>query len=146
MEKELNRMENENKGMEYLNNEIDGKLEYKGNEVKLVNPGFDGMAPFLRLAREMSKGGIDMDESDFMGKLSNTAIDDLMLLIKLTLKKTFKEDYDTDREDLEQWAMQNMMILMPKVFQSCVPKQSMEQTKKMAMIKKLQDDRKSINE
>ncbi len=144
MEKELNRMV-EDKGMDYLNNQIESKLEYKGKEVKLVNPGFDGMAPFLRLAREFSKGGVDMEEENFMTKMSDSAIEDLMLLIKLTLKKSFKVEYDTEREDLEQWAMENMMILMPKVFQSCIPKQSMEQTKKLDMIQKLQHDRQSIN-
>lgn len=143
----------EKKGTEYLNNEIDGTLIYKGKEVKLVNPGFDGMAPFLRLAREFNKGGMKLpqdnnkdkedDDNDFMNKLTDPAIEDLMLLIKLTLKKTFKEDYETEKEDLEQWAMENMMILMPKIFQSCMPKQSMEQTKKIDMIQRLQNDRKS---
>lgn len=144
-------MTNEKKGTEYLNNEQDSTLVYKGKEVKLVNPGFDGMAPFLRLAREFNKGGMDLSKSkgkdnedtDFMNKLTDPAIEDLMLLIKLTLKKTFKEEYVTEQEDLEQWAMENMMILMPLVFQSCVPQQSMEQTKKIDMIQKLQNDRKS---
>ena len=135
----------EDKGMDYLNNQIEGKLEYKGKEVKLVNPGFDGMAPFLRLAREFSKGGVDMSGDDFMTKISDSAIEDLMLLIKLTLKKSFKVEYDTEREDLEQWAMENMMVLMPRVFQSCIPKQSQEQTKKLELIQKLQHDRQSVN-
>ena len=135
----------EEQGMNYLNNQIESKLEYKGKEVKLVNPGFDGMAPFLRLAREFSKGGIDMAEENFMSKLNDDAINDLMLLIKLTLKKSFKIEYDTDREELEQWAMENMMILMPKVFQSCIPKQSREQTQKLELIQKLQHDRQSVN-
>lgn len=141
-------MEDDNKGTEYLNNEIDGTLMYKGKEVKLVNPGFDGMAPFLRLAREFNKGGLDMsgdkdNQNDFMNKLTDPAIEDLMLLIKLTLKKTFREDYEKEQEDLEQWAMENMMILMPKVFQSCMPKHSPEQTKKIDRIQRLQNDRKS---
>jgi hypothetical protein len=86
-----------------------------------------------------------MSGDDFMTKISDSAIEDLMLLIKLTLKKSFKVEYDTEREDLEQWAMENMMVLMPRVFQSCIPKQSQEQTKKLELIQKLQHDRQSVN-
>ena len=127
---------------DYLNNEtVVQELTYKDQPVKLINPGFDGMAPFLRIARELSKGNFEIGDSlDLMRNMNNDVVEDLMLLVRLTVQKTFKESWNSDKEYIEQWTMENLIILMGKVLELCMPKMSREELKKQQMIQKLKDN------
>jgi len=114
------------------------ELKYKDKPVKLINPGFDGMAPFLRIAVEMSKKK-DLKPEEFMTNLSKDAIEDILLLVKLTVKKTFKDKFKTEQEEIETWTMKNLVVLMGKVIEICSPKKTHGQRKKADLIKKLHD-------
>jgi len=93
-------------------------LMRNGVEVKLKNPGTEGLKDFLILAKAMSKVPQDKPEM-FLECLDDKAMDSAIKLIKLSVKKTYPEFTDDD----DEWAMENAMMILPKVIEMCSPKQ-----------------------
>jgi hypothetical protein len=95
------------------------ELYMNGQIVKLKNPGTDGLADFLKLARAMSKIPKDNKDANFMDYFDDAAINASVRLINLTLDKTFPS---LPKEEKETWGMENAMLILPKVIEMCSPK------------------------
>jgi hypothetical protein len=100
----------------------ENKLLMNGQEVKLKNPGMEGMVDFLKIAKDMSKADEKSDGGDFMQNLTNDSIEGIVNLINLTLRKSFPDMWKNKHEELDQWAMENNTVLMGKVIEMCSSK------------------------
>lgn len=109
----------------------DTKLIRNNVEVKLKNPGTEGLGDFLILARDLSKGGDN--STNFLENLTNEGINSLTKLVNLSLKKSFPDEWKNDRDDLDQWAMTHSMVLMTKIMEMCSPPMTHEQKKKQRL-------------
>lgn len=122
-------------------NEVGDDLFMNGQKVVLKNPGTQGLADFLKLARSMSKVPQPKNKKEeeeagsrFMEYLDNEAIDASVSLINLTLEKTFP---DMDKDEREEWGMENAMLILPKVIEMCSPKQTRDQDKRVELSEKI---------
>jgi len=119
----------------------ENKLVMNGVEVLLKNPGTQGLKDFLRLSKAMSKVPKDGDGQDFMAHLDDAAIDSMTNLINITLKKTFGEVSD----EVDAWAMENAMLILPKIIEMCTPKNISDDVKrKEELLNRLNNDKQSI--
>jgi hypothetical protein len=110
--------------------EEEDKLYMNGQEVKLKNPGTDGLNDYLTVAQVLGK--MPEGQSNFLEYFDDRAKESLKKLIKLTVKKTFKEVTD----EVDEWAMENFMSITNKVMLMCAPK---TQTDDQSRIEKLKE-------
>lgn len=86
-----------------------------GQEVKLKNPGTDGLKDFLILAQALEK--VPEGEQSPLNYFDDKTMDAITRLIKLTVKKTFKEV----NEEIDSWSMGNFMIILNEIIIMCSP-------------------------
>lgn len=131
---------------EYLETEtIIEELQFEGNPVTLKSPGMDGFGHFLTIAKDLSKAGKDIDPEKMMSYFTTDSINAISCLIKLTLKKTFKDRWSDDKDLIEVWALENSVILMQRVMEMCSPKTSHEQSKKDQLMTRIQNEKSTGN-
>lgn len=111
----------------------DNKLYMNGQEVVLKNPGTKHLKDFLKLARAMSKVPKDADNSKFMEYFDDDAIDASTNLLMGSINATFKDM----TPEIDDWAMKNAMLILPKVMEMCSPKKTREQSKKEELLDKI---------
>jgi len=118
-------------------------------EVKLKNPGTDGIEDFLKVMGEMA----GMIPPDFTGKTKEERValekehfaksfqgmtdggrKALKNLVLLSLKKTYPDFTDDD----DQWGMNNFMNIFPVVIEMCSPKDR-EAIKKAEVIDRVKE-------
>lgn len=115
-----------------MSEENTNKLLMNGVEVKLKNPGTKGLGDFLNLAKALSKVPEDVSEKEFMEYLDDRAIKSFENLLHLTLEKTFPEI----TTEIDEWAMENAMMILPEIIKLCSPK-NIEQEKKERLMERI---------
>lgn len=113
--------------------EPDTTLMKDGKEVKLKNPGTDGLVDFLKVTRDLSKLKKGAEGADFMQAFTDEGLVALTNLVNLTIKKSFPDEWAKDAEEVKQWAMQNNMLLITKVIEMCSPAMTHEDKKKASI-------------
>lgn len=128
-----------------------------GVEVKLKNPGTEGLKDFLTIQKAMSKmpkinpkGKTkeelvkELEESDinFMDYIDEKAMDSLVKLVNLSVHKTFP-DYN---DEIDGWAMKNSMAIMNNVIELCMPEQKTDNVMRVDALKEKIQDAKSVSQ
>lgn len=112
--------------------EIDGeKFILKPLGTKYLPEYFQAMKSFGGLKEESST-------EDIMKALTSDSIIAIKLLIEATLEKSFPEEWKENEEEVKEFGMKNMMILMPKIFElNSADVSNVEHVKKQQVLDRL---------
>jgi hypothetical protein len=75
----------------------------------------------------------EQEKINFMDYFDNNTMDSVTNLINLTIDKT----YPNKKEEDDAWAMENAMLLLPKIIEMCSPKQTREESRKEELAEKI---------
>jgi len=102
------------------------KLYMNAQEVTLKNPGTKGLVDFLKVAKVVSGIPKTTKEDEFLKYFDDDAMKSIQKLIDLTMEKTFGEV----TEEIDAWAMENAMLILPHVISMCSPKVNRDDVKR----------------
>lgn len=114
--------------------EIEGeKYVLKPLSTEFIPDFFSAMKSFGSMDKESST-------EDFMKNLSEDSIVSIKKLVDATLKKSFVEEWKANEEEVKEFGMKYMMVLLPKIFEINTV-QNIEVEKKERIKKRLASDR-----
>lgn len=79
--------------------------------------GVKYMSDFLKLMKVFSKMEKDKSMETFFDNLDDESIEIMKRLLLATLEKSFPDDWNNNKDELEEFGMKYMFVFIPKIFE-----------------------------
>ena len=95
----------------------DGKIEIDGEEFTLKLLGTKYMPEMFTAMKHF--GGLEVKAANekILNAFTPECTTAIQTLVEATLEKSFPEEWKENAEEVKEFGMKNMMVLMPKIFE-----------------------------